>query len=301
MNERMSGLLPHATLMVASILWASSFVALKLAFANYHPMVVIACRMMVGSLCFIFIPRVFRGVTITRQDIRPLLLMVLVEPCLYFVFEAKALMLTTASQAGVITALCPLMVSVGAFFLLGERLTGKTIAGMVVSIVGACWLSLGGEISATSPNPALGNFFEFLAMVCAAGYGIILKQLTNRGFHPLFLTAIQAFAGSIFFFPALFFPSTVLPTSFEPVSVLAILYLGAVVTLGAYGCYNYGVSKIPTGQASSYINLIPVFTVVMGMVVLGETLSFQQYLACTLVFGGIFLSQHRTRKTIPAV
>ncbi len=301
MNERMSGLLPHATLMVASILWASSFVALKLAFANYDPMVVIACRMMVGSLCFIFIPHVFRGVTITRQDIKPLLLMVLVEPCLYFVFEAKALMLTTASQAGVITALCPLMVSVGAFFILGERLTGKIITGMIISIVGACWLSLGGEITESSPNPALGNFFEFLAMICAAGYGIILKQLTNRGFHPLFLTAIQAFAGSIFFFPALFFPSTVLPTSFEPVSALAILYLGAVVTLGAYGCYNYGVSKIPAGQASSYINLIPVFTVVMGMVVLGETLSFQQYLACTLVFGGIFLSQHKTRKTVPAV
>lgn len=300
MNPKHSGLMPHAALMVSSLLWASSFIALKLAFAGYHPMVVIAGRMMVGSLCFIFIPQVFRGVRILKQDIRPLLLMVLMEPCLYFVFEAKALVLTTASQAGMITALCPLMVSFGAFFVLGERLTPKTITGMVVSVVGACWLSTGGQISANSPNPALGNFFEFLAMVCGAGYGIILKKLTNRGFNPFFLTALQAFAGSIFFVPALFFPSTVLPVSFEPVSVLAVIYLGSVVTLGAYGCYSYGVSRIPAGQATSYINLIPVFTLIMGMAILDETLNVQQYIACALVFGGIFLSQHRTHKQIPA-
>ncbi|MCP4116709.1 MAG: DMT family transporter [Desulfobacteraceae bacterium] len=294
--------MPHLSLLTASLLWASSFIALKLAFVHYHPMVVIAGRMVVGSLCFLFLPRVFRGVKILKEDIRPLALMVLVEPCLYFIFEAKALELTTASQAGMITALCPLMVSFAAFFFLGERLTHKNVAGMVISVAGACWLSVGGQGSATAtaPNPALGNFFEFLAMVCAAGYGILLKQLTNRGYNPLFLTALQAFAGSLFFLPALFFPSTVLPTAFEPVSAMAVLYLGSVVTLGAYGCYSFGVSRIPAGQASSFINLIPVFTLIMGMVVLNETLNGQQYIACFFVFGGIFLSQHRERKPVPA-
>ncbi len=299
-NPNVSGIIPHVALMVSSLLWASSFIALKLAFANYHPMVVIAGRMMVGSLCFLFIPRVFRGVKILRQDIRPILLMVLMEPCLYFVFEAKALVLTTASQAGMITALCPLMVSFGAFFVLGERLTPKTITGMVISVAGACWLSTSGQASAASPNPALGNFFEFMAMVCGAGYGIVLKQLTNRGFNPFFLTALQAFAGSIFFVPALFFPATVLPSSLEPVSAIAVLYLGSVVTLGAYGCYSYGVSRIPAGLATSYINLIPVFTLIMGMAILDETLGFQQTIACILVFGGIFLSQHRAHRRVPA-
>ncbi|MBI9088935.1 MAG: DMT family transporter [Desulfobacterium sp.] len=301
-NPRLSGILPQLSLLVASLLWASSFIALKLAFVHYHPMVVIAGRMVVGSLCFLFLPQVFRGVKILKTDIRPLALMVLVEPCLYFIFEAKALGLTTASQAGMITALCPLMVSFAAFFLLGERLTHRNIVGMVISVVGACWLSIAGQASATAtaPNPALGNFFEFLAMVCAAGYGILLKQLTNRGYNPLFLTALQAFAGSIFFLPALFFPSTVMPTTIEPVSALAVLYLGSVVTLGAYGCYSFGVSRIPAGQASSFINLIPVFTLIMGMAILNETLNAWQYLACILVFGGIFLSQHRGRKPVVA-
>jgi len=301
MHPRISMMLPSLSLLMASMFWASSFIALKLAFVHYHPMVVIASRMVIGSLCFLFFPRVFRGVRIMKNDIRPIFLMVLFEPCLYFIFEAKALMLTSASQAGMITALFPLMVAFGAFFVLGERLTHRTIAGMVISVAGACWLSIGGESSPAAPDPALGNLFEFLAIVCGAGYGILLKQLTNRGFNPLFITAIQAIAGSIFFLPTLFLPSTVLPTSFEPVAFFAVIYLGAVVTLGGYGCYSYGVSRISAGQASSFINLIPVFTLILGMVILNETLNPQQYLACFLVFFGIFLSQYRETKIVPAI
>ena len=50
---RMSGWLPVASLLLAMLLWASSFVALKLAFRSYHPMVVIFGRMFIASLCFL--------------------------------------------------------------------------------------------------------------------------------------------------------------------------------------------------------------------------------------------------------
>jgi drug/metabolite transporter (DMT)-like permease len=131
---------------------------------------------------------------------------------------------------------------------------------------------------------------EFLAMVCATGYTINLKRLTRR-YSPLFLTAIQSFVGVVFFLPALFFPHTFWPRQFQWLPTLAVVYLGAVITLGAYGLYNFGVSRIEAAQASSFINLIPVFTIVMGWVVLGERFSPPQYLATALVFVGIFLSQ----------
>jgi drug/metabolite transporter (DMT)-like permease len=137
-----------------------------------------------------------------------------------------------------------------------------------------------------------------LAMVCAAGYTILLKRMTDRGYSPLFLTAMQAFTGTLFFFPFLLLPGTFLPDRVEPVSLAAILYLGSAVTFGAYGCYNYGVSRIPAGQAASFINLIPVLSLVMGVAVLEETLTFQQYLACGIVFAGIFLSQPREKPVL---
>ena len=279
------------------VLWASSFVALKLAFRDYDPMLVIFGRMAVASLCFLpFVPCFRGGSPIRAQDLKPLLGMALCEPCLYFIFEAKALTFTTASQAGMITALLPLMVAVSARWILKEVLSTQATLGLIVAVAGACWLSLAGKPSPAAPQPALGNLLEFLAMVCATGYTIYLKRLTLR-YRPLLLTAIQAWVGAIFFLPALFFPDTVWPQRFPWPATLAVVYLGAVITLGAYGLYNFGVSRIPAAQASSFVNLIPVFTIAMGWLVLGERFTAGQYLAAAMVFAGIFLSQ--TENGIP--
>lgn len=287
----------YVGLVTAMVFWASSFVALKLAFRGYDPMVVIFGRMVVASVCFApFIPTFRSVMPLLRQDLRPLLFMAFCEPCLYFLFEARAMVFTTASQAGMITAMLPLMVAVGARVFLGEILTVRTAIGFSVAIFGACWLSMAGQPSMDAPNPVLGNFLEFMAMVCATGYIISLKHLTAR-YSPFFLTAVQAFVGAVFFFPFIFLPTTISPKGFDLIPALAIVYLGAVVTLGAYGLYNYSVSRIPVSRTSVFFNLIPVFTVLLGALILGERFSFFQYVASGLVFIGIYLSQHggRTR------
>jgi drug/metabolite transporter (DMT)-like permease len=278
------------------MIWASSFVALKLAFRVYDPMVVIFGRMVVASVCFAaFIPSFRPAQPFLRKDWRPLLFMALCEPCLYFSFEARALELTTASQAGMISAMLPLMVAVGARLVLKETLSRQTLVGFGVAIIGACWLSLAGEPSAEAPHPLLGNTLEFMAMVCATGYIVSLKWLTAR-YSPFFLTAVQAFVGAFFFFPFLLLPSVALPGHLDLLAAGAVIYLGAAVTLGAYGLYNYGVSRIPVSRTSVFFNLIPVFTIVLGVMVLDERFSTIQYIASGLVFYGIYLSQREDRR-----
>lgn len=297
-TERRS-MAPYISLFMATLLWGSSFPVMKLAFQYYHPMVVMFFRMLTGSLCFVCLARYLGPMSIRRADMGLVIVMVVCEPCLYFIFEAKALMYSTASQTGMITALLPLMIAPAAFFILKERMTQKSVAGLLISVAGAVWLSLGAEVTKQAPNPPLGNFLEFIAMACTAGYVICLKQLTNRGYSPFFLSALQAFSGTLFFFPALFFPSTAIPASIEAVPTLAIVYLGSAITLGAFGFYNYGVSKVPAGQAAVFINLIPAVAVILGILILDERLSVQQYLACAVVFAGVFLSQQPDRKTRP--
>jgi len=288
-------LIPHASLVCAMILWASSLVALKIAFQVYHPMQVIFGRMLVASLCFIiFIPS-FRRIQWRRRDFKYLLIMAICEPCLYFIFEAKAIARTTASQAGMITAILPLLVAILAWTFLKEKISRQTLLGFFIAIAGAFWLSLSSEISEMAPNPSLGNFYEFLAMICAAGYTVSLKHLTSN-YPPLFLTAFQAFLGSLFFFPFLLSPEVGFPNQWATVPALSILYLGTFITLGAYGLYNFSISKIPANQAAAYVNLIPVFSVLLGMIVLGDSLSFAQWLASGLVFVGLFVSRGTGQK-----
>ena len=290
---------PHVALFGASLLWASSFIALKIAFRAYDPMVVIFGRMFVASLCFLPVLRSsVRNIDYHAGDWKPLLFMALCEPCLYFIFEAMAMERTSASQAGMIVAMMPLIIAAGAHFVLKETVSRRTLLGFGLAIAGACLLSVDSMATDNAPAPVLGNFLEFLAMVCASGYMITLKRLCLR-YPPLFLTAVQAFTGAVFYLPLLLLPSTQLPTAFAPGPFAAIIYLGAAITLGAYGLYNYGTSKIPVNQASAYTNLIPLFTLVMGVSLLGDVLTPLQYGASGLVLVGVLLSQHRPPGTSP--
>lgn len=283
--------LPVISLVTAMLLWASSFIALKFAFRSYDPLVVIFGRMLVASICFLAIGRrVTRMLHYRRGDYKLILFMALCEPCLYFIFEAKAVENTTASQAGLLTAMLPILVMVAAAIFLKERIGARSWFGATVAVGGVCWLTLQSRPSADAPNPLLGNFLEFLAMLCATGYTIAMKNLTVR-YSPFFLTAVQAFAGCLFYLPLLWLPSTVLPDKLYPGPGLAILYLGAVITLGAYGLYNYGLKQVPANKAAAYVNLIPIFSVVMGWMLLGESLTGGQTVAAMVVMGGVYLTQ----------
>jgi drug/metabolite transporter (DMT)-like permease len=293
MPNKITHLISVAGLVLAMVLWASSFVALKIAFGVYHPMVVLFGRMVVASICFLVLFIWFRHlVRYTKGDYKYLLFMALCEPCLYFLFEAKALENTTASQAGMITALLPVLVALAAAWLLKERVAFKTWMGSFMAVAGVCWLTLASVPTGDAPDPVKGNFFEFLAMACATGYTVTLKHLTHR-YSAFFLTAVQAFGGSVFFFPFLLLPSTRLPHHFEVEAGLSILYLGVAITLGAYGLYNFGLKHIPVNKACAYVNLIPVFSVMMGWMMLGESFSMQQCLAASLVMAGVCVSQRR--------
>ncbi|MEN8199757.1 MAG: DMT family transporter [Thermodesulfobacteriota bacterium] len=290
MKEDSPSLLPQLCLIIAMFLWGSSFIALKLAFAEYHPMVVIFGRMAVASLIFLFsLPR-FRQIRIRRQDWKLLFFMALSEPCLYFLFEAMALKNTSASQASIITTMLPLLVVVTSGVFLAEKFSPANLAGLVLAMAGGIGLSLGSEVSEHAPAPLLGNFYEFLAMVCATAYTISVKRLASH-YSPLFLTAVQAWVGALFFGPILLLPGVVLPDSLSLVPTLAILYLGLAVTILAYGMYNYALSTMDAGKAAIYVNLIPLFTMFLGWLVFRESFTPFQYCSGLLIFFGVGLSQ----------
>ncbi|MEE4243733.1 MAG: DMT family transporter [Desulfopila sp.] len=289
----LKALLPQIGLLVAMVLWASSFIALKIAFRAYDPMVVIFGRMLVASLCLLIVGYRFRrAVTYQKGDYLLILFMAFCEPCLYFLFEAQALVYTTASQAGMITAILPVMVMISASLILKERTGVQGWLGALLAVAGVAWLTLESAPTENAPNPMLGNFLEFIAMICATGYMISLRYLTIR-YSPFFLTAVQAFVGCIFYFPFLFLPSTELPRSFDLVPGLAVIYLGAAITLGAYGLYNYGLKYIPASKAAAYVNLIPVLSVLLGWIVLGEKFERNQIIAAFIIMTGVWLTQQR--------
>ncbi|RXJ86155.1 DMT family transporter [Arcobacter sp. CECT 8985] len=278
------------SLIFAMFIWGSSFIGLKVALEYYNPYTIIFVRMVFASLCFVIFIKEFIKYDFTKKDLMYIVLLSLFEPCLYFLFEVNALQLTTASQAGMITSLVPLITGVLAVIFLKELVSKQFIFGSFLAVFGSIWLSLEAVTSLSAPNPILGNFLEFLAMCCASGYTIVAKYLTNK-FSALFITASQAFIGAIFFLPFATYEVINHDFVFNMEGFLWIIYLGVIVTLGGYGLYNFALTKINASKVSIYINLIPVFTLLLAYFILKEKLSFQEISASAVILFGVFISQ----------
>ena len=282
----------HLAVMTAVVIWATSFIALKVAIGEVAPMVVVFFRMVIGSLAFLVVWSWIRnGINYQAGDWKLLSAMALLEPCLYFIFEAQAMRFTSAGQAGMVTSMLPLMVAVAAYFHLKERNTPRQWIGLIIAVLGVVWMTLSGTESEQAPNPVLGNLLEFGAMVTAVGYTLLIKQLVQR-YSAFVLTAIQTFVGTIFFLPLAL--SSDWPTDISFNAVSSIVYLGLVVSLGGYGLYNYSLTRIKASTSAGYINLIPAFTLFFSMLLLGERLVLTQWIAIGIIFFGVLLSQDRT-------
>lgn len=281
----------HLALVLAMVVWGSSFTFLKIAIAVMHPMQVIFLRLLVGSIALLpFVFWLLKGVRYQAGDWKWLLAMALFEPCLYFVFEGMAMKYTSATQAGLVTSVLPLMIAAGAWFFLREKIAGRQWLGFSLAVGGVLWISLHSTVTTNAPNPPLGNFLEFLAILSATGYTLLAKHLSHR-YHPFFLTAMQTLLGTLFFLPLAALQP--IPTSFDTQAIQAIIYMGLVVSLGAYGLYNLALSKLSATVVSTYINLIPIFSLLFAMLFLNESLNLQQWLACGVIFIGIAISQSK--------
>jgi drug/metabolite transporter (DMT)-like permease len=285
-----SSVVSFLCLIGAVLLWGTSFAAMKTALADFQPMAVVWIRMVLGSAVLLPFWHKVPKPSYRPGDWKWLVLLGLFEPCLYFLLEGYAINLTTSAQAGMVSAIVPLLVAAGAWVFLKERLPVPAMVGLIVSVAGVVVLSLAGAPAQNAPAPALGNTLEVLAMVSAAGYMLVLKRMSAR-YDPWFLTGVQSFMGALFFLPGALLsnPATWLQASRN--AWIAALYLGCFVTVGGLGLYNVAISRMHASRAAMSLNLIPLVAVIAGWLVLGEALAPVQGVACAAIVGGVVLGE----------
>ncbi|PIE71757.1 MAG: EamA family transporter [Deltaproteobacteria bacterium] len=289
-----AGSLPVIALLTAVLFWGASFSTMRVAVNQLTPASVMWLRMVIACILLIPFAKQLLPDDYRKGDWKRLVPMVLFQPCLYFLFESNALQYTTSSQAGVISASVPLIVSLGAWLFLAEHISLRIMLGMVGAMAGVSWLTLSGDTSGQASQPLLGNSLELIAMICAAANLVMVKGLSRR-YNPWTLTALQVVAGVVFFLPGSRHLFSAGLAVWNPSLVLVLLFLGSCVTLVAFGLYNWGMSRIPASRASAFINLVPVTAVAIGWGILGESLSLVQCMAGLMVIGGVMLSQAETR------
>jgi drug/metabolite transporter (DMT)-like permease len=274
----------------AVLFWGTSFVATKVALETFSPMTVNWLRMVIATLAFAPMWSRLPRPDYRRGDWRLLLLAALCIPCLYYALEGYAILFTTSSQAGVISAIVPLLVAGGAWAFLHERLTWRGGVAIALSLAGVAALTLGAAARQSAPNPLLGNSLELLAMVAAAGSMLAIKHLSTR-YDPWLLTGMQAAVGAVFFAPLALASNPATWLSARPLAWVSVAYLGIAVSLGGFGLYNSALKLMPASRASLAINAVPAVALVAGWVMLGESLSWLQAGACVVIVAAVIFAE----------
>lgn len=181
------------------------------------------------------------------------------------------LRLISASQAGMISAGTPVVILLFSFLMLKEHITLKSWLGTFISLAGVIVLFLGKHSSGASGS-WIGGLETVLAGCSWALYTVFGKRF-GKNTDPLVMTAGASFYGTLF--SALSCIGTVRLDMIHMTGSawLAVIYVSTLASVGAFYAWNLGVKILGASKAAPYLNLIPVCTVILGILLLKEVIS----------------------------
>jgi drug/metabolite transporter (DMT)-like permease len=197
---------------------------------------------------------------------------------------------TTSGIAALVVALAPAMTLILAVTLGLDRIRLRHVVGLAIAFAGVAIVVALGSGSDLSFESAKGPLIVIGAPLAFALYNVILKPLLGR--HDLLpLTAATSLVGIIGLVP--FARDSTVDTVVDASAAEAarLLYLGVLATLLGYILWNVGLRGIGPTRAVSYTYAISPLAVVIGAIVLDETVTPWLVLGGALVIGGIVLTQ----------
>lgn len=284
----------YISLIIATVLYGTTLTAMKVCLNYYSEVEMITLRMVISSILFLpFFLTVYKDLKVDKIDYKFILLMTICEPCLYFLFETHALRFTTSGQAGVVSSLEPILIVIFAKLILKEHMPKIAYIGILLGIIGSVVLSLGSDVNELAPNPILGNSLELCAEILTVTSIITTKYLMEK-YPPFYLAGTQVLLGGIFFVIL----NIIRGGSFIPImneSLPILIYLGTL-TVVSYALYNYGICTLSASKASPFLYMLPISSIFFGCFFLGESFNLIQFLACLVIFTGIYISQMKDLK-----
>lgn len=281
---------------LCGVVWGSSFLFMKVALTGLSPAQVVWSRLVLGALALGVFVLLRRDRLPRRLAVWAHMTVLAVTFCVVpFLLFSWAQQHVTSGLASIYNATTPLMTAVMAWLVFRvEKLTTSQIAGILVGILGvmviiAPWQGLDLSQSIVAQVAILG------ATAC---YGFSLAYMrrfaSDTGMTALvfsFLNIGIAAAIMLALTPVLILTPVVL----DGWVVGSILLLGCLGTGVAYIWNQNAVRAWGPTRASTVTYITPVVGVALGVVILGEQVTWNEPVGAIVVFLGILLAQNRLR------
>lgn len=294
MSKQNNALTGYLAISLSMLFWGCSFVWTKqLLNAGFPVFTIVFFRLLIASAIFVTMFKVMGKLEkIRKGDWKKFLLLALCEPFLYFIGEEFGLAHTSASFASVIIALIPIIVSVTMYFVEGEKLSWKLLAGTVISIIGIAIMTFG-------PNSNVmfnmrGLMWLFLALAAAGGYSVYLSRLVNE-YSPVTVTTYQNLLAMPFYLPfvCIFDLRHWSSITWSGSAILNLVCLAVLCSAGAYTLYSYSAKHIGITRLTVFTNAIPIVTIIVAALLGQEVFTIQKFIGIVIVVFGVIFSQMR--------
>ncbi|WP_035059117.1 DMT family transporter [Andreprevotia chitinilytica] len=275
---------------LAVVIWSANAVVSKLAAGVIDPAAISFYRWLLAGLLMATV--LFKPAWAQRRAILPWLpklavlgvLGMVMYQCLAYI----AAQTTTATNMGLLASLMPLLAVGLSMLLLGEAPTLGSIVGGMLSLFGLGYLlSRGDAATLISHGITTGDGMMLLACLSYAAYGVLLKRwaIPLDSWTSLFMQIWCAIPVLFVYYLCQSAPPI------TPAGLPLVLFAGIPASILAPFLWMHGLKRLGPSQTTVLMNLLPVFTVAIAMLFLGETLHTYHVIGGGIALFGVILAQ----------
>ena len=296
------------TACIAFVIFGFSFMFSSIALSITSTMVLLCFRFTVAVITLTVVVAVnslvgrIRGkawfsFSLRGKPMGGLLLLGIVQPVLYLVFENSSIRYTSSAVTGTVLAVVPVICILADVFISRESVSKLQVVCAVACVAGVALVETGGETRISF----LGFFCLLMTLVCDVGY-YILSRRASRQFSPLEVTYVMFLMGMIVFVPAALIQGRgqmaelFLPAIQSAPFWGSVVFLGAVSSVGAYGLLNYANATLTNSEASLIGNIATVVSVLAGVLLLRDPFSPLQAIGVVVILMFVTLANLPKRK-----
>lgn len=278
-------------LSVSALFWAGNYVIGRAIAGEVPPAGLAAARWIVAILALLPIawPHLARDIPVLLASWRVILLLGLTGMAAFGTLQYLGLQFTTATNGGLIGGTTPLFIALAGALMFGDRLTWRQGLGLALSFAGILTIVAQGEVA----NLLLlrfngGDLLILATLVSWAVYCTVLrlKPAVHWTSFAIGTFAVGAVA-NIPFAAAEQLAGVGLRANLT--TALTVAYTGLLASAIGYGTWNRGVELIGSQRAGLFLNLVPLFSVVLAYALLGERLEPFHALAFVTIVAGLWL------------
>lgn len=274
--------------------WGLNGVAAKLSNQGYNPVFLSVARSVIAGLLVLAWCQ-WRGVKLFERD--GTLWAGLFAGLLFgaeFILIFVGLDFTTVARSTLLVNTMPFWVLIGAHFLLGERMTPRKFAGLLLAF-GGLVLVFSDKLSLPDPSALTGDIMSLAAGMLWAATSLVIKstRLANASAEKLLLYQLSVAAALATM--ALPFAGPVVRDA-DILSTGALLFQAIYVVAFTYLLWFWLVRRYPAAGLASFTFLTPAFGVICGGLFLDEPLSLRIFLALGLIALGLIIVNRPARQ-----